>query len=256
MTGANRRNTEASRHYARLSFDLPPRKLAPSARVLVYPEAFRRRFARPYDGPVRSIGIRSADADAAHHGSVEIVETTRPTEVVDGLFVTGQIPRKTDYEDTGGPFFLDEAGQQPDFILDDQALFYESEQSIVILLGCAHAGVINTVSYIRALTRGKPIHAVIGGMHLGNASSARLKLTREALRQMGVGYVCPAHCTGACACADLRNAFSEQCGIWSVGSRMKLETSGQLLAHLSRRDGDRTDKARSSRVSAAPRRRP
>jgi len=194
---------------------------APQARICAHPEAFRRRFAKEPDGTTRNIGIRRADADAARRRGAKIIETAEPAEIVDGLFVTGPIPRVTNYEDTGGPFFLDEAGHQPDPIVDDQALFFASEQGTVVLLGCAHAGVVNTLSHVRYLTGGRPLHCVIGGMHLRNTSQMRLERTLEALRQMNVACLRPAHCTGMRAVAALWNSFPERCDVWSVGTEMK-----------------------------------
>jgi len=193
---------------------------APQARICAHPDAFRRRFAKAPDGTARDIGIRRADAGAAHRRGVEIIDTDGPTEILDGVFVTGPIPRTTDYEDTGGPFFLDEAGRQPDPITDDQALFFGSERGTVVLLGCAHAGVVNTLSYVQRLTGGKPVHAVIGGMHLRGASKPRLERTLKALRRMDIARLHPAHCTGTRAVAALRNSFPERCAAWSVGTRM------------------------------------
>ncbi|MBW2321807.1 MAG: MBL fold metallo-hydrolase, partial [Deltaproteobacteria bacterium] len=90
----------------------------------------------------------------------DVIFTNKPTQIADRLFITGEIPRVTEFEDTGGPFFVDEECIKCDPFLDDQALFFESSRGIVVLLGCAHAGVINTLLYIQQLTHGKPIHAV------------------------------------------------------------------------------------------------
>ena len=78
---------------------------------------------------------------------------------------------QNNFEDTGGRFFLDAACTQPDPLLDDQALFFDTADGLVVLLGCAHSGVVNTLEYIRHLTGGRPIHTVLGGMHLLNGQS-------------------------------------------------------------------------------------
>ena len=137
-----------------------------------------------------------------------------------GLHVTGPIPRITTFEDVGGPFFLDAAGAQPDPLVDDQALFFTVPEGVVVLLGCADAGVINTLHYIHKLTRGAPVHAVIGGMHLLNAPAARLAATIAALREFGVRCVAPCHCTGGAATDLLRSHFPGPCQDFGVGSRL------------------------------------
>jgi 7,8-dihydropterin-6-yl-methyl-4-(beta-D-ribofuranosyl)aminobenzene 5'-phosphate synthase len=90
----------------------------------------------------------------------------------------------------------------------------------VVLLGCAHAGVINTLLYIRQLTGGLPIHTVMGGMHLVNASATRLERTIASLQELGVERLAPGHCTGSAATAALRTAFPGQCLDFCVGATL------------------------------------
>lgn len=190
-------------------------------RVYAHPGIFRRRFVRDADGSCRESGIRDADAEAVRKNAAQLVETLKPMEVMEGLFATGPVPRLTEYEDTGGAFFLDRDCQQPDPIEDDQALFFESDAGIVVLLGCAHAGVINTLEHVRSLTGGKPIHAVAGGMHLKEASRERLERTYEEFRRMDISRLHPGHCTGIRAVAELWHLFPGRCGSLSVGTRME-----------------------------------
>lgn len=146
-------------------------------------------------------------------------ENTAPVEVLPGIFLTGEIPRETGYEDVGGPFVLDESGTVPDPIADDQALFFGTAEGTVVLLGCAHAGVVNTLSHVLRLTNGDKIHAVLGGMHLVNASPERINRTMAALRDLGVRRLGPAHCTGDLATATMWSEFLQACVPCSVGSR-------------------------------------
>lgn len=186
--------------------------------VYAHPAAFARKYARNVDGAWRSIGISYASEHAIRAAHCRLVPTTKPTRVLGELMVTGPVPRLTDFEDTGGPFFLDEACTQPDPLEDDQSVFFDTAEGTVVLLGCAHSGVINTLRYISQLTDQRPIHAVIGGMHLGGASVHRMERTIEELRQMGVRRLAPAHCTGMAATAALWNAFPGQCQACPVGT--------------------------------------
>jgi len=140
-----------------------------------------------------------------------------------GFFLTGEIPRATSFEDVGGAFFLDEAGTQPDPILDDQALFFDTREGLVVLLGCAHAGVVNTLNHIGRLRPGRRFHVVLGGMHLLTAGPERIICTVEALRALGVERLGPAHCTGAAATARLWSEFPNACTVCSVGSRFMFQ---------------------------------
>jgi hypothetical protein len=86
------------------------------------------------------------------------METPGCTKNMEGVAATGAIPRDTAWEDTGGSFFLDAECTRPDPLADDPAPAIDLGQSVVGLLGCAHAGVINTINHVQKLTDGQPIH--------------------------------------------------------------------------------------------------
>jgi 7,8-dihydropterin-6-yl-methyl-4-(beta-D-ribofuranosyl)aminobenzene 5'-phosphate synthase len=164
----------------------------------------------------------SAEARTALVESFELTATEAPTEVAAGLMVTGAIPRVTDFEDVGGSFFKDAACRQPDDLADDQAAFLETAAGTIVILGCAHAGIVNTLHYIRQLVPGRPIHTVIGGAHLAAADEARMNKTVEALREIGVQRLFPLHCTGVQAAARLRKAFPDRVRSCPVGTKVDL----------------------------------
>lgn len=182
--------------------------LSQDPKVYAHPAAFLPKFACSEQGVSRFIANPYLTEKYVRERAGDLVFTTTPTRIAGSLFATGEIPRVTAFEDTGGPFFLDEACTRPDPMLDDQALFFESSGGIVVLLGCAHAGVINTLLYIQKLVEGKPIHAVMGGMHLLSASRERMDRTIEHLTHMNPDLLGPAHCTGTQATSELRAVFS------------------------------------------------
>jgi len=186
-------------------------QLSRNSKVYAHPAAFQPKFACNEYGQSRAIGIPSMNAKSVRKLAGDLILTTKPTQIADRFFVTGEIPRVTEFEDTGGPFFLDEGCIKPDPVLDDQALFFESSRGTVVLLGCAHAGVINTLLYIQQLTHGKPIHAVMGGMHLLSASRKRMDSTIKHLDRINPDLLGPAHCTGRAATAELWEVFSQKC---------------------------------------------
>ena len=203
----------------------------PRCSVFAHPAVVSSRYMRTDNGVVKNVGIPDSAKRALQEHGAGWIETVAPTKVVDGLTVTGPVPRVTDYEDTGGPFFLDCDFAQPDPIVDDQALFFETSVGTVVLLGCAHAGVINTLHYVHTLTEQRPVHAVLGGMHLVRASQERLKRTTEELRAMDIKCIGPAHCTGDAAVAAIWNAFPGRCVPCHVGSRFEFEVrSPEMVA--------------------------
>jgi len=165
-------------------------------RIFMHPDAAGMRFGCLQTPPHKAIGMPPDIAAALSARTADIIHTTRPTQVTGHVWVTGPVPRRTSFEDTGGPLFVDEQCCTKDPITDDQAIWMETGAGIVVLLGCAHSGVVNTLDYISELARVRQFHAVIGGMHLLNASRERIEATAEALMRYHVRLVAPCHCTG------------------------------------------------------------
>jgi 7,8-dihydropterin-6-yl-methyl-4-(beta-D-ribofuranosyl)aminobenzene 5'-phosphate synthase len=191
---------------------------APRATVYCHPAVFQTRYA-VQGGKSRSIGMpRRTRRTLKSLGMNRVRWVLGPTRITEGIGLTGPIPRLTDYEDTGGPFYLDTAGWRPDPLEDDLALWMRTDKGLVVCLGCAHSGVVNTIEYIQKLDPGQKIRAVIGGFHLVNADPARLEKTAEALRAADVLLVVPCHCTGAASVQALAAAFGEKLRSGASGS--------------------------------------
>lgn len=124
--------------------------------------------------------------------------------------VTGPIPRLASYEDTGGPFYVDPQGVRPDLLEDDLALWIQTDKGLVVCMGCAHAGLVNTLHHIRDVTEGQRIRAVIGGFHLLTAGHERMTRSVAALRLLDPDMLVPCHCTGESAVASLCDALGER----------------------------------------------
>jgi 7,8-dihydropterin-6-yl-methyl-4-(beta-D-ribofuranosyl)aminobenzene 5'-phosphate synthase len=191
--------------------------IAPRAPVYLHPSAFENKFSKSPDGKMRFIGMNPKTAQTLHCRG-NCIETIGCTGVFDEVAVTGEIPRTTTCEDTGGAFFLDADCTRPDPLTDDQALMIDLGRSVILLLGCAHAGVINTLDHVQHLTGGKPVCAVIGGLHLGSASEDRIQKTIARLRTSNLDYLAPVHCTGWPATARLWQAFPNICRPAGVGT--------------------------------------
>jgi 7,8-dihydropterin-6-yl-methyl-4-(beta-D-ribofuranosyl)aminobenzene 5'-phosphate synthase len=195
----------------------------PGVEVFAHPEAFGPKYSGSGSGPGRYIGIPLPGPERSRHGSFEYTVTEDPRQVCGPFFVTGEIPRVTDFEDTGGPFFRDPECHLPDLLPDDQALYFEVDQGTVVLVGCAHSGIVNILLYVQELTDGRPIHAVIGGFHLLHASHERLERTVEGLRDLDVDMLVAGHCTGDGAFNTLLAAFSSRCFSLSAGSVIEFD---------------------------------
>ncbi|OQA24459.1 MAG: Metallo-beta-lactamase superfamily protein [Verrucomicrobia bacterium ADurb.Bin345] len=193
-----------------------------AARVFLHPGATIARYSKHADGTVHSIGMPKPVRNALDAAAGRIAWTRGPVEVAAGMWATGSIPRETAFEDTGGDFFLDAQAREPDLIPDDQALWFETSKGIVVVLGCAHSGVVNTLNHIAALTGVRDFHAVIGGMHLRRASAARLAATVEALEGFHVSAVHPAHCTGGDAVRYMTERMGVRVKSCSAGVRIAI----------------------------------
>jgi len=198
--------------------------VASQATLYLHPEALKPKFSRK-DNKTRMIGVSDSTREIIYAlaDKQKVVWTEMPTEVFPGLFVTSRIPRNNSYENVGGDFFLDSNCNKPDTLSDDQAMFFDSAKGLIVILGCAHAGVVNTLDYVAKLSGEKCIYAVIGGMHLLNTSAERIEYTIDAIRQYNVQKIGTAHCTGGRAVEKFKSAFPSRCFLCSVGKRIKLE---------------------------------
>jgi 7,8-dihydropterin-6-yl-methyl-4-(beta-D-ribofuranosyl)aminobenzene 5'-phosphate synthase len=160
---------------------------------------------------VKVIGMPRSVRELLSQHMESVRYTNQPTEIAPGTWLTGFVPRHHHQEVAEPePFFLDPSGQQPDHLVDDQALYLVTGTGVIVLLGCAHAGVINTLDHIRDLTGNAPLQAVIGGMHLRAASAERLAWTVAQLQRLNPGMLAPAHCTGDAAMKVLAEAFADR----------------------------------------------
>lgn len=189
--------------------------------VYAHHKAFAPKYTRNPDGTSRKGGMTGTSENVVRQKTL-FTPITGPTEVCDGLYLTGPIPRENDFEDTGGPFFKDVACTIPDDIQDDQAALIVNDSGVTVVLGCAHSGVINTLHYIQKLTDFSPINTLIGGMHLVSASPERFDGTISELRKINIERFLPCHCTGISGIARLWQEFPDRCSACPVGTVIEL----------------------------------
>ncbi len=177
--------------------------------VMVHPEAFRERW-RLYPNGTKA-GPRQLDRSAWERAGARLVVGREARELFPGCFLTGEIPRNNPYETTPdyARYRRDEELIHDD-IPDDQAVVVVlRDRGLVILTGCAHSGIINTMHHARMITGVDRIRAVMGGFHLGEASQERMDWTIEELKAAAPRFVVPTHCTGFHAQAAMAHAMPE-----------------------------------------------
>jgi 7,8-dihydropterin-6-yl-methyl-4-(beta-D-ribofuranosyl)aminobenzene 5'-phosphate synthase len=149
--------------------------------------------------------------------------TGKPVRITERFLTTGEIPMLSDYEEIDSGLFDKETGEMlPDELKDDLALVIDAEYGLVVILGCAHHGIVNTLKHAQKLTGKKLLYAAIGGTHLLNASRKRLEKTAIDLKEMGLRYLGVSHCTGFEASAYLAQEFGEKFFVNNSGSRWTL----------------------------------
>jgi 7,8-dihydropterin-6-yl-methyl-4-(beta-D-ribofuranosyl)aminobenzene 5'-phosphate synthase len=129
----------------------------------------------------------------------------------------------TDYEQVDSYMFVKNGeALQPDMLLDDLALAVRTEFGLVVTLGCAHRGMINTIRQLQQITGEELVYCVIGGTHLFNATQERLVQTVADLRETGIQRLGVSHCTGFNASCWLANEFPEMFFLNNAGATLTL----------------------------------
>ncbi len=174
--------------------------------VHAHPGVFARRYRVKDTGEHISIGM-PYDEEFLRGLGARFRLATDFRSLAPELFLTGEVPRRHTFEvgDTG--LFCDTAGCTADTFPDDQSLVVRTARGLVVLLGCCHAGLINTIDHARQMTGEERIYAVIGGTHLGFSQAVQLDETVRALRSLKVKKILASHCTGFAASARLAREF-------------------------------------------------
>jgi 7,8-dihydropterin-6-yl-methyl-4-(beta-D-ribofuranosyl)aminobenzene 5'-phosphate synthase len=193
--------------------------------VYAHPEVFRQSYApaREGGGGRRAIGFPYARglSDLERRG-LALLGNREHRQILPGVHLSGEIPRRCSFEDTGGRFYRDPGLEVPDPVGEDQCLVLESAPGLVVVLGCCHSGLINTLEQVRALLPGRPLHAVVGGLHLLHASTERVRRTIAFLRREAPALIAAGHCTGLQALCALKAAFGDKADSLSVGRKLRL----------------------------------
>jgi len=194
--------------------------------VVAHPEAFTERFwlmpaAGGEEKPV-SVGIPWHRTFLTTHGAQ--FECCRDfEEVAPNVFITGEVPRRTLFE-LGSPKFVvaGENGWVTDPFPDDFSMVLKTSRGLVIVLGCAHAGLVNILHHAVERTGEKRIYAILGGTHLGLSPEGQLDPTIQALQDFDIRVLAVSHCTGQGPIARLASEFGERFAFGRVGFELEI----------------------------------
>jgi 7,8-dihydropterin-6-yl-methyl-4-(beta-D-ribofuranosyl)aminobenzene 5'-phosphate synthase len=201
-------------------------KAVRNKKVYAHPHTFLRRFYKDKTGKRRDLSVPKGEGEKEiQKAGGTIILSAKPVEIVPGVWTTGQIERITPFEQ---PLPLSKAeslvivvdGKEvEDRILDDQALWMKVDGfGLLVITGCAHAGLLNTLLQVKKLGRFGHVEGFVGGTHLVGRSEEYVQQTINELRQFKLGLISPCHCTGFKAMAKLWQAFP-QAFVWNFSGR-------------------------------------
>ena len=139
------------------------------------------------------------------------------------MYLTGEVPRLTPFEAEDKRLMVKKDGKLTnDRLKDDQSLVIKTPEGLVILLGCAHSGIINILNHIKNKMPGQKIHMIIGGTHLGPLTEDQIQQTIKSLKSFSFDRLGVSHCTGLKASMKFMHEFPERFFFANAGSVIKI----------------------------------
>ena len=198
------------------------RRMRKRIKIIAHPDIWAAKYSRHQGQADHYIGIPYRQEELESLGACFKLRT-EPTRITDSIITSGEVPMVTDFEEIAPNLQVKGAGGfQQDKLLDDQALIMKTGAGLVVILGCAHRGIINTLYHAQQLTGVKKIHMVLGGCHLIDAPQERVRLTINVLKELGVERLGVSHCTGLPAASTMAQEFGEQFFFNIAGTITKL----------------------------------
>ena len=144
-------------------------------------------------------------------------------EVENGVFLTGEVPRRTPFEKPDPRLKIEVEGEiSQDLLPDDQSLILDTDKGIVLILGCAHSGIINIIYHVINKTGKEKFYAIIGGTHLNFLTPEQLEESIKSLKKMDIEKIGVSHCTGMRAAFRLHQEFGDRFFYGCVGSVLEV----------------------------------
>jgi len=198
-------------------------KIKGAVDIIAHPNVWTSKYTRR-DGQTEEqyIGIPFSREELESRGA-RFNLTREPAHISENIMTTGEIPMVSGYEEVENNLFVKEGNAlQQDSLADDLAMVIDTESGLVVILGCAHRGIVNTLRRAQSLTGKELIYAAIGGTHLFRASPKRIEKTIADLREMGIQKIGASHCTGFRASAQLAQEFEDEFFLNNAGTRLTL----------------------------------
>ena len=190
--------------------------------IIAHPDVWARKYGSMGNTPVRYVGIPFL-REALEVMGASFKLSAEPVKLSEHIFTTGEVPMLNDYESVETYLrVMDGEEMKQDNLNDDLSLVIDTEYGLVVILGCAHHGIVNNLKQAQKVTGRELIYAAIGGTHLVHASKERMVKTAAALKEMGIQYLGVSHCTGFNASAFLANEFGERFFQNNAGTRLTL----------------------------------
>jgi len=201
-----------------------PAVLQIKGRVGVYghPDIFVERIWSS-EGKTRFIGIQHTRSYLETLGA-DFRLGTEMIEIGPGVFLTGEIPCKSEFEKGDANMIACLANGekiQPDPLKDDLSLVIDSDKGLILVLGCAHAGMINIIEYAMEKMNRDKIHAILGGTHLGFSNEEQFDETLKVIDKYKIDFIGVSHCTGLLKASMLHAKFKERFFFGTVGSTLE-----------------------------------
>ena len=210
-------------HYDHCGGLLPLLKGAGPQQVICHPDVFNERFWQGQHEQ-RDISLPFDQGELEEAGA-KFRFLAEFTEIAEGIFFSGKIPRAFEAE-TGDPHLVRRCkpgdGWVPDTFADDAALAIDTPKGLVVVLGCAHAGMVNTLEHFLEKLGRPHIHAIVGGTHLGPASDEQFAATVNYLQNLSFDRLGVSHCTGQIRSAQLYSIFPNRVFFANVGTTVKV----------------------------------
>lgn len=189
--------------------------------VYAHPEVFSDRYAKVGER-ITYVGLPfKREALEGMGAAFDLSSEFR--EIAPGVYLSGEIARRRTFETGDADLFVKQNGEfRKDPLRDDQSLAVETAEGLALVLGCCHAGLINTIDHFQAKLTGKPIHTVIGGTHLDFASTDQLRETIAVLKSLEVKRMGLSHCTGLRAGARVAQELGDGVVFCTVGYTVTL----------------------------------
>lgn len=182
--------------------------LTDSIDTYAHPDLFQNKWAKSKEVE-RYIGI-PVSKQAMLGWGFNLHLSKEPVKISESVMTTGEIPRVTDFESVDSRLCLRKGDSfVQDQLYDDLSLVVHTDKGLVLVLGCAHSGLVNIMKHVRKSYNDAKIHIVVGGTHLVNANKERIEKTIRVLKDFGVEKIAASHCTGESAIVMLYDAFGD-----------------------------------------------